>query len=68
MVKTTNPQGGVERRVETVKYDSSGGQGQQVRSVEVVHHLPPNTSDGVSAATGATSAAESILQSAKEAI
>ncbi|KAJ0105828.1 hypothetical protein Patl1_19166 [Pistacia atlantica] len=40
-VETTNPQGVVERWVETVNYVSSAGQGQQVKSVEVVHQPHP---------------------------
>ncbi|KAJ0096391.1 hypothetical protein Patl1_28619 [Pistacia atlantica] len=69
-VETTNPQGVVERRVETINYESSAGQGQQVKSVDVVHQphpqKSPNTSGGVLA--GAAAAVESTLQSAKEAI
>lgn len=72
-METTTAQGGVEggeRRVETTSYESLAGQGQQVRSVEVVHQphprKSPNTSGGV--LEGAAAAVETTLQSAKEAI
>ncbi|WCJ31269.1 hypothetical protein M5689_012775 [Euphorbia peplus] len=70
-VVTSNEQGEMEKRIETVDYRSSAGQGQELRTVEVIHqcHAPkktPNTSGGVLA-----SAAESVassLQSARDII
>lgn len=68
---TSNAQGqAVETRVDTVDYLSSAGQGQQQRSVQVVHQSNPvddsATSSGVLA--NAAAAVTSTLQSAKDAI
>ncbi|XP_031737171.1 uncharacterized protein LOC105434696 [Cucumis sativus] len=70
-VERRNAQGQVEKRVETVDYRSSVGQGLEKRNVQVVH-LPHSstenfaTSGGVLA--GAAAAVANTLQSAKEAI
>ena len=67
---TTNAQGDVERRIETVDYRSSAGQGPEVRKVQVIHHSNPkedsNTSGGV--LSNAAASVASTLQSAKDAI
>ncbi|XP_055802902.1 uncharacterized protein LOC129872072 [Solanum dulcamara] len=58
----------MERRVETVDYQSSVGQGQEQRPVEVIHQtqIQSNTSGGVLANAAASVA--STLESAKRAI
>ncbi|XP_050206857.1 uncharacterized protein LOC126656354 [Mercurialis annua] len=67
----SNAQDNVEKRIETTDYRSSAGQGQELRSVEVIHQTNPNkenihTSGGVLSDAAASVAA--TLQSAKEAI
>ncbi|KAG4973196.1 hypothetical protein AAZX31_11G051000 [Glycine max] len=60
-----NAQNGMEKKVESVDYRSSAGQGQEEKNVQVkVIHQPhsTNTSGGVLAAAATT------LQSAKDAI
>ncbi|KAH7566632.1 hypothetical protein ACOSP7_023214 [Xanthoceras sorbifolium] len=68
--ESVNEQGEVERRVETRDYQTSAGQVQEQRTVQVIHQshpkTTPNTSGGLLA--GAAAAVESTLQSAKEAI
>ncbi|XVF15497.1 hypothetical protein REPUB_Repub09cG0158900 [Reevesia pubescens] len=67
--ETTNAQGEVERRVETVDHCSSAGKGQEPKSVQVIHQHPQSnqkTSGGV--LTGAAAAVASTLESAKDAI
>ncbi|MCD7454994.1 hypothetical protein HAX54_026722 [Datura stramonium] len=61
-----NAQNQKERRVETVDYQSSVGQGQEQRPVEVIHQPQSNTSGGVLA--NAAAAVASTLESAKKAI
>ncbi|XP_015578301.1 uncharacterized protein LOC8285587 isoform X2 [Ricinus communis] len=68
---TTNAQGDVEKRIETIDYRSSAGQGQEMRNVQVIHQSNPNkeksnTSGGV--LSNAAASVASTLQSAKEAI
>ncbi|XVE87064.1 hypothetical protein DITRI_Ditri18aG0086200 [Diplodiscus trichospermus] len=66
---TTNEQGEVERKVETLNYSSSAGKGQETKTVQVIHQHPPSnqkTSGGV--LTGAAAAVASALESAKDAI
>ncbi|XWS29774.1 hypothetical protein CRYUN_Cryun24cG0059400 [Craigia yunnanensis] len=67
--ETTNAQGEVERKVETVDYFSSAGKVQERKSVQVIHQHPQSnqkTSGGV--LTGAAVAVASTLESAKDAI
>ncbi|XP_061341570.1 uncharacterized protein LOC133287891 [Gastrolobium bilobum] len=64
--ETMNAQSGMERKVETVDYRSSAGQGQEERNVQVIHQPHSATSGGV--LTNAAAAVASTLQSAKEAI
>ncbi|XP_022149538.1 uncharacterized protein LOC111017948 [Momordica charantia] len=69
-----NGQGQLEKRVNTVEYWTSAGQGQEQRNnVQIVHHVHPQshpspyaTSGGVLA--GAAAAIANTLQSAKDAI
>lgn len=64
-----NAQSAMERKVETVDYRSSAGQGQEERNVQVIHQphsTTTATSGGVFA--GAAAAVASTLQSAKDAI
>ncbi|XP_038902745.1 uncharacterized protein LOC120089373 [Benincasa hispida] len=70
-VELRNAQGQMEKRVETVDYRSSAGQGLEKRNVQVIHQSHPPaenfaTSGGVLA--GAAAAVANTLQSAKEAI
>ncbi|KAG7035166.1 hypothetical protein SDJN02_01961, partial [Cucurbita argyrosperma subsp. argyrosperma] len=71
-VERRNAQGELmEKKVETVEYRSSAGQGLEKKNVQVVHQVhstPQNfaTSGGVLA--GAAAAVANTLQSAKEAI
>ncbi|KAA8531657.1 hypothetical protein F0562_006626 [Nyssa sinensis] len=69
--ESRNAQGQMERRVETVDYQSSVGQLQEQRPVQVVHHLhspeaDSRTSGGILA--GAAAAVATTLEAAKEAI
>ncbi|TYH00462.1 hypothetical protein ES288_A10G278800v1 [Gossypium darwinii] len=67
--ETTNAQGDVERKVETMDYSSSAGKGPEMKAVQVAHQHPPTnqkTSGGV--LTGAAAAATLALESAKDAI
>lgn len=66
--ETVNAQNCVEKKVESVDYRSSAGQGQEMRKVDVVHqlHTTKNTSGGILA--GAAAAVTSTLQSAKDAV
>jgi len=64
--ESVNAQNSMERKVETVDYRSSAGQGQEERNVQVIHQPQSNTSGGVLA--GAAAAVASTLQSAKDAI
>ncbi|TMW91376.1 hypothetical protein EJD97_014417 [Solanum chilense] len=66
--KDTEDVKGMERRVESVDYQSSVGQGQEQRPVEVIHQpqIQSNTSGGVLANAAASVA--STLESAKRAI
>ncbi|XP_027360208.1 uncharacterized protein LOC113868638 [Abrus precatorius] len=64
--ETLNAQNPAERKVETVDYRSSAGQGQAERNVQVIHQPRSTTSGGVLA--GAAAAVASTLQSAKDAI
>ncbi|CAH9089948.1 unnamed protein product [Cuscuta epithymum] len=71
--KDMNSQGQLERKVETVDYQSSAGQGQEKRPVEIIHHHPLPTTHSNQKTSGAvlTNAAASVvstLDSAKEAI
>ncbi|KAJ6419819.1 hypothetical protein OIU84_029861 [Salix udensis] len=63
-------QGVPEKRVETVDYTSSPGQGQEMRRVVVVHqsnhHDNPTTSGGILA--GAAASVASTLEFAKDAV
>ncbi|XP_004511887.1 uncharacterized protein [Cicer arietinum] len=61
-----NVRSSIERKVETVDYRSSAGQGKEERNVQVVHQPHSKTSGGV--LTGAADAVASTLQSAKDAI
>ncbi|CAN4079718.1 unnamed protein product [Withania somnifera] len=66
-----NAQNQMERKVKTVDYQSSVGQGQEQRPVEVIHQpqastTQSNTSGGVLANAAASVA--STLESAKRAI
>ncbi|KAK7307657.1 hypothetical protein VNO77_40904 [Canavalia gladiata] len=63
-VKTQNNP--MEKKVETVDYRSSPGQGVEGRNVQVVHQPRSTTSGGVLA--GAAASVASTLQSAKDAI
>jgi len=58
----------MEKKVESVDYRSSAGQGQEMRNVEVIHqpHTTKNTSGGILA--GAAAAVTTTLQSAKDAV
>ncbi|CAJ1929473.1 unnamed protein product [Sphenostylis stenocarpa] len=57
----------MEKKVETVDYRSSAGQGQEERNVQVIHQPhSTNTSGGVLA--GAAAAVASTLQSAQNKI
>ncbi|XP_050935390.1 uncharacterized protein LOC103501120 isoform X2 [Cucumis melo] len=64
-------QGQVEKRVETVDYRSSVGQGLEKRNVQVVH-VPHSSSENFATSggvlAGAAAAVANTLQSAKEAI
>ncbi|KAJ8567300.1 hypothetical protein K7X08_019508 [Anisodus acutangulus] len=69
--KDVNAQSQMERRVETVDYQSSVGQGQEQRPVEVIHQPQistplSNTSGGV--LSNAAASVASTLESAKRAI
>ncbi|TKY70613.1 hypothetical protein E2542_SST06904 [Spatholobus suberectus] len=61
-----NAQNSMEKKVATVDYRSSAGQGQEERNVQVIHQPHSNTSGGVLA--GAAAAVATTLQSAKDAI
>ncbi|CAK7337733.1 unnamed protein product [Dovyalis caffra] len=67
---TTNTRGVVEKKVETVDYQSSPGKGQEIRRVEVIHQFNPNdnsiTSGGILVSAAASVA--STLESTKDAI
>ncbi|KAJ9177301.1 hypothetical protein P3X46_012535 [Hevea brasiliensis] len=69
-VVTKNAQGDVEKKVETIDYRSSAGQGAEIRNVQVVHQSHPkenlNTSGGV--LSNAAASVASTLESAKDAI
>ncbi|XP_017426709.1 uncharacterized protein LOC124841450 [Vigna umbellata] len=66
--ETANAQNCEEKKVESVDYRSSAGQGQEMRKVDVIHqvHTTKNTSGGILA--GAAAAVTSTLQSAKDAV
>ncbi|XP_059293557.1 uncharacterized protein LOC132046815 [Lycium ferocissimum] len=66
-----NAQNQMERRVETLDYQSSVGQGQEQRPVEIIHQPQistplSNTSGGV--LSNAAASVASTLESAKRAI
>ncbi|XP_058772818.1 uncharacterized protein LOC131646901 [Vicia villosa] len=63
---TLNVRSSIEKKVETVDHQSSAGQGQEERKVQVIHEPHSKTSGGV--LTGAADAVASTLQSAKDAI
>ncbi|KAL9340860.1 hypothetical protein Peur_067079 [Populus x canadensis] len=68
--EATNTQGVPEKRVETVDYKSSPGQGQEMRRVVVIHqsnhHDNSTTSGGILA--GAAASVASTLEFAKDVI
>ncbi|KAF9678541.1 hypothetical protein SADUNF_Sadunf07G0045500 [Salix dunnii] len=68
--EATTTQGVPEKRVETVDYNSSPGQGQEMRRVVVVHqsnhHDNPTTGGGILA--GAAASVTSALEFAKDAV
>ncbi|KAL2348360.1 hypothetical protein Fmac_002360 [Flemingia macrophylla] len=64
--EAVNAQNNMEKKVETVEYRSSAGQGQEERNVQVTHQPHSKTSGGV--LSGAAAAVASTLQSAKDAI
>ncbi|OMP01925.1 hypothetical protein COLO4_11479 [Corchorus olitorius] len=67
--ETTNEQGAVEKKVETVQYFSSAGKPQETKSVQVIHQIPQsNQKTSGSVLTGAAAAVVSTLESAKDAI
>ncbi|XP_022752089.1 uncharacterized protein LOC111300735 [Durio zibethinus] len=67
--ETTNAQGEVERKVETLDHRSSAGKGQEPKSVQVIHqHLQSNQNTRGGVLTGAAAAVVSTLESAKDAI
>lgn len=70
-IERRNAQSQIEKRVETVDFRSSEGQGLEKRNVQVIHQPHSSsenfaTSGGVLA--GAAAAVANTLQSAKEAI
>ncbi|XP_024020660.1 uncharacterized protein LOC21392621 [Morus notabilis] len=67
-----NEQGEVETKVNTVDYQSSAGQGQQKRDVQVIHKSHPSenstTTGGGSVLSSAATAASAAVQSSKDAL
>ncbi|KAK7406505.1 hypothetical protein VNO78_08132 [Psophocarpus tetragonolobus] len=72
--ESVNAENPMEKKVETVEYRSSAGQGQEERKVQVIHQPhSTKTNDGVLSAAGAATGAAaaviaSTLQSAKDAV
>nr|GMC97076.1 hypothetical protein DM860_014504 [Ipomoea batatas] len=65
--KGMSAQGQMERKVETVDYESSAGHAQEQRPVEVTHQLVNKKTSGA-LLTNAAASVVSTLDSAKEAL
>lgn len=68
VTQTTNEQGDLETRVDTVECRSSPGQVQETRRAEVVHQPHPGSATTGGVLVDAAAAVANTLQSAKDAV
>ncbi|GMY11822.1 hypothetical protein FCV25MIE_07061 [Fagus crenata] len=68
--ENSDAQSATEKRVDTVDYRSLAGQGQEQRSVQVIHqpHSSENSTTSGGVLAGAAAAVATTLQSAKDAV
>ncbi|KAF4373875.1 hypothetical protein F8388_007781 [Cannabis sativa] len=71
--KTINELGEVKSKVDSVDHQSSAGQGQEMRHVQVIHHSHPSGNSSTTTTTGgvlagAAAAAAVSIQCAKDAL